>query len=79
MSKVDKNVISISREYLEMGGMKMTDQEWKWFCYELVENVVENVVLDLYEMIMKRRIKKELTRIEKEFLPTLTGNNLRMN
>jgi hypothetical protein len=51
MSKVNTDVISITREYLEMGGKKMTDKEWKCWCYE----IVNNVGLNLYEEIIEQR------------------------
>jgi hypothetical protein len=54
MSRVDTNVLSISRKYLEMGNEKMTDKEWEYWCYE----IVNNVGLGLYEKIINNRDKE---------------------
>ena len=47
-TELNKNHLIISREYLEMGGVKMTDKQWKFFCHILVNETV----LDLYEEIV---------------------------
>ncbi len=47
-TELNKNHLIISREYLEMGGVKMTDKQWEFFCHILVNNTV----LDLYEEIV---------------------------
>ena len=44
----NKNHLIISREYLEMSGVKMTDKQWEFFCHILVNKTV----LDLYEEIV---------------------------
>jgi len=47
-TELNKNHLIISREYLEMGGVKMTDKQWEYFCHILVNKRV----LDLYEEIV---------------------------
>ena len=47
-TELNKNHLIISREYLEMGGDKMTDKQWEFFCHILVNKTV----LDLYEEIV---------------------------
>jgi hypothetical protein len=47
-TELNKNHLIISREYLEMGGVKMTDKQWEFFCHILVNKTV----LDLYEEIV---------------------------
>jgi hypothetical protein len=47
-TELNNNIIEISREYLEMGGVKMTDKQWEFFCHILVNKSV----LDLYEEIV---------------------------